>query len=499
MEKSQQRRWWILGALAIGILAVGLDLTILNLALPTIAADLDASNGDLQWFADAYNLALAAALLPAGLIGDRLGRKAILIIGMLLFGLASVVCAYADSIGVLIAGRAVLGIGAAMLIPLSMSIIPILFSEQERSKAIGVWMMANAIGIPLGPIVGGWLLNHYGWGSVFLINIPLILVGLIAVIVLLPESRAESNSKVDVAGILLSSGGLVGLTWGIIEIGARGWTDVWAWAALGIGVLLLVVLIFWERSASAPLIDLSLFRSASFTWGTVLATIATFSMFGVLFVIPQFLQAIVGTDAWGAGLRLLPLIVGLLIGSQVSDRLQPQIGTKYVITIGFLLLAIGLACGAITETGSSYVYVSIWVTIIGLGIGFVMPAAMDAAMSALSAEGSGVGSALIMALRNVGGTMGVAILGTILSTQYSDKLDSHHIQVDRMVAVKQSVVAGVTIAKQMQSEALLTAVRSSFIYGMEVLMWVCFGIALIGMGLTLIFLRLRMKGSVELE
>jgi MFS transporter, DHA2 family, multidrug resistance protein len=420
---KENRRWWVLCALAVGIIAVGLDMTILNLALPILAADMHATNAELQWFADAYNLVFAAMLLPAGLLGDRLGRKKMLIMGLIVFGAASVACAYADSSWELIVGRAILGLGAAFLVPLSMSIIPVLFTEEERPKAIGVWMMANALGIPLGPIVGGWLLNNYWWGSVFLINIPLIVISLFAVFVLLPETRSEVKLKVDFIGILVSSIGLISLTYGVIEVGERGWDDPITLAAVIAGILFLAAFILWEHRVSQPLIDPSLFRSSNFTWGSILAAVISFALFGVLFVMPQYFQAVQGIDALGTGLRLLPLVGGLLLGAPISDLLQSKIGSKKTNALGFLVLFISLSIGAYTGADSEYGYTSIWLTVVGLGIGFALPATMDVAMSALSAERSGVGSALIMTFRQVGGTMGVAILGTVLSTIYRKNLE----------------------------------------------------------------------------
>ncbi|WP_237566477.1 MFS transporter [Paenibacillus sp. EZ-K15] len=489
------RRWWVLGALAVGILAVGLDMTILNLALPVLATDLHATNGDLQWFADAYNLIFAAMLLPAGLLGDRLGRKRMLLMGLLVFGAASAGCAYASSSWELITGRAFLGLGAALLVPLSMSIIPVLFSEEERPKAIGVWMMANAIGIPLGPIVGGWLLNNYEWGSVFLINIPLVIIALIAVSILLPETRSEDKHKVDAIGILASSLGLVGLTYGVIEVGEKGWGDVAALTAMIGGIFCLVFFMFWEKRVKYPLIDPFLFRSSKFTWGSILATVISFAMFGVLFVTPQYFQAVQGVDALDSGLRLLPLVFGLLIGAPISDKLQSKFGTRTTLVLGFLILSAGLAIGANTGVDSGYGFASIWVTVVGLGIGLALPAAMDVAMSPLSAERSGVGSAFIMSLRQVGGTMGVAILGTVLSTNYRNNLDLIDLPGDVAEVVQRNVSAGAAVAQKIDSASLLNSVHASFVAGMEAMLWVCGGVTVLGLLLTVIFIQKKTSSN----
>ncbi len=501
MNMLGMRRWWALGALALALLAVGLDLTVLNLALPTLATDLHASNAQLQWFVDAYSLVLAAMLLPAGLLGDRFGRKKLLLGALALFGVASLSCAYATTAGALIASRAVLGLGGAFLMPLSMSVLTVLFSPQERPRAIAVWVAANAVSWPIGPILGGWLLDNYWWGSVFLINVPVTIIGLLAVAALLPESRSSERPRVDFIGVLLSSAGLVGLTYGAIEAGQKGWGNPVVAASLAAGALLLVAFVLAQRGIALrpegqPLVDLSLFRSASFTWGTVLATLVSFALFGVLFAVPQYFQAVGGTTAMGSGLRLLPIIGGLLVGSQVAERLARRAGAKITVAIGFVLLAAGLATGAASGVHSGYGFAATWVSIIGLGIGFTLPTAMDAALSALSPERSGVGSGVIQALRQVGGTIGVAVLGTVLSSAYHARLDLAGLPAQAASAVRDSVSAGVAVAHQLGSAALLDSVRAAYVHGMDVMLLVCGGIALLGIVLTITFLP-RRAATVE--
>ena len=277
IEGNPARKWWALIAIAASVLVVGLDLTVLNLALPTIATDLHASAGDLQWISDAYSLVLAAAMLPAGLLGDRLGRKKVLLVALVLFGASSAACAYATSVGGLIAARAVLGVGAAAIFPLSLAVIPVLFAPEERQKAIALMASATFISFPIGPIVGGYLLDHFWWGSVFLINVPVVVLALVAVAFLLPESRSEQRPRVDVVGVLLSSAGLAGLTYGFIKAGQDGWTDAAALAAIFAGAVVLGVFVGWERwltgrdgvvgfvgfvGSVRPLVELRLFRSA---------------------------------------------------------------------------------------------------------------------------------------------------------------------------------------------------------------------------------------------
>jgi EmrB/QacA subfamily drug resistance transporter len=496
MKVSEGRKWWALGALALSVVVVGLDLTVLNLALPTLATDLHASTSQLQWIVDAYSLALAAMLLPAGLLGDRLGRKRLLLGALLVFGAASLACAYASSAGVLIAARAVLGLGAAFIIPLSLSVVPVLFSEQERQRAITITVGATFVAYPIGPVLGGWLLTHYWWGSVFLINGPVIALALLAVTVLLPESRSLERRPLDLAGVVVSSLGLAALTYGAIEAGQRGWSDGVALAATLAGALMLAAFVGWERRvarrpAGQPLVDLALFRSASFTWGTILATVVTFALFGLLFTVSQYFQAVRGTDAMGAGLRLLPLIGGLMVGAQTADRLAPRIGAKVTVALGFAIMATGLGAGATTSLHTGDGFTLTWIALLGTGLGFAMPTAMDAALSALSKERSGAGSALIMAVRQVGAVIGVAVLGSVLNTGYHARLDLAGLAPRVAGAVRDSVATGVAVANQLGSAALLGSVRTAFIHGMDQLLWACAGLAVVGMLLALAFLPRR--------
>ncbi|MBP0725705.1 DHA2 family efflux MFS transporter permease subunit [Bacillus sp. RG28] len=497
MKNMNTRRWWVLGALSFGLIAVGLDMTVLNIALPTLAIELHASNSELQWFADSYNLVVAAVLLPAGMLGDRLGRKKMLLISFVMFGTASIGCAYSDSPEMLIGMRCLLGLGAAFLIPLSMSILPVLFSGNERTKATMIWATANMLGIPLGPIVGGWLLKNYHWGSVFLLNIPFVIVALIAISILLPESRSTNHSKFDGIGVLTSSVGLVALTYGVIKAGEKSWSDSGVLLYLCLGILALVGFVVWQRNTKSPLIDLSLFRSARFTWGSILATLASFTIFGLLFAIPQYFQAVGGADTLGTGLRLLPLIGGLIVGAKFADKLGIRLGAKYVVAIGFGLIALGLFIGTTTKVGSQYSFAALWITITGIGLGLALPTSMDAALGELSAERSGVGSALIMALRQVGGTIGVAILGSALNSNYRNHLDVTGLPEAVANTVKHSVAAGVAVAKQINSVKLVESVRAAFVNGMEIMLLVCGGVAVLGIILTLLFLPRKKSNGQE--
>ena len=496
-----RRRWWALGALAVSGLVVGLDLTVLNLALPTLAVSLHVTSGGvLQWFVVSYSLVFAAMLLPAGLLGDRYGRKKLLLVALVVFGIASLACAYSTSAGQLVAARAFLGLGAAFIVPLSIAVIPVLFSEEERQRAITVVMGMTMVAYPIGPILGGWLLTHFWWGSVFLINVPVIAVALVAVALLMPESRSAEHARIDYVGVFLSSVGLTVLSYGLIEAGQKGWGHAVDVLAMVAGVLVLVGFVVWERvvprrPAGRPLVDLTLFRSRGFTWGTILATVVSFAMFGLLFTVPTYYQAIVGLDPLGAGVRLLPMIGGLVVGAVLADRLTRPAGAKITVAWGFALIAAGLFMGSLTRVGSGYGFSAVWVTVVGAGLGFALPGAMSAALGALSAEHSGVGSAVIMALRQVGGTFGVAVLGSILSSAYRSGLHAAVVPAALGAVVRDSVAEGVAVAHEIGSAALFAMVRTAFVHAMDVMLAVCAAIAVAGVLLALVFLPRRSEAA----
>jgi EmrB/QacA subfamily drug resistance transporter len=465
-EASGSRRWWALAALALAMLATGLDSTVLTVALPTLARDLHASTSQLQWFSGAYTLVLAAVLLPAGAAGDRVGRKRLLLAGLVIFAAASVWCAYCGSAGALIAARAALGLGAAVMMPLSLAVLPSIFPDRdERARAFTIWVTSTAVGLPLGPILGGWLLEHFWWGAVFLINVPLVLVGGAAVAALVPESRSPDKVFLDPPGAVLSSLGLLALTFGFIQAGQDGWGNPVAWVMITAGIAALTGFTVWQHRAAHPLIDLRLFASRWFSWGTIFATTVSFGLFGLLFAVPQFFQAVDGASPLGTGIRLLPMIGGLLVGTRAAAPVVRKSGARPVLAAGFILLAAGLGLGASSSRSTGYSLTATWIILVGAGLGTVLPAAMNAALAELPPGRAGSGSALITALRQAGGTIGVAVLGTVLSSGYHTALG----QLDRP-PVSDSVFAGVAAMRSPGHPGAVASVQSAFTHGMDLML-----------------------------
>lgn len=479
------RRWWALGAVNLAVLACGLDATVMSVALPTLARSLHASEADLQWFSSAYLLALAAAMLPAGLLGDRLGRKKVMLGALALFGLGSAACAAAPSSTAFVAARVLLGFAGAGVIVMALSALTVLFDAEERDRAVGVWAAVNFLAAPVGPILGGWLLSRYWWGWVFLLNVPVALAGIVAVAALVPESRPPARPSLDWIGVVTSVAGLAGLTYGLIEAGQGGWGNADGVAAIVGGLLLLAAFAAWERrlgrrAAGRPLVDPALLRSPSYRYGVVLQAVAVLAMFGMFFVLPQYDEAVLGTDAMGAGLRLLPMIGGLTLGALPAERIARRCGWKVTTTAGFLLLAGGLLLGATTDSGSGDAFASAWTALAGAGLGLALATASSAALTELSDEQAGIGSALMQALNKIGAPLGAAVVGSVLSRGYLGRLELGHLPPAAATAVRRSVFAGVDVAGRTHSAALLQSVRSGFVHGMNETLVVSAGVALAG-------------------
>ena len=486
------RRWWALGALSLVVLAVALPATILSVALPTLAPALGADAAELQWFVSAYTLVLAAGVLPGGLLGDRFGRKKVLVLALLIYAGGSVMAATATDPGMFIAAQAVLGLGAAFVIPLVLSGLAVMFTAEERPRAVGIWAAANFLALPLGPIVGGWLLANFWWGWVFLMNLPVLALALIAVLVLLPESRSSERPSLDPVGVASSSIGLAILTFGMVKAGQDGWGSAGSLGGILGGLVILVGFGFWEKArGSRALIDLTLFANRRFLWGTVIAGLGIFAFFGLMYVAPQYFQAVLGTDAMGSGIRLLPLLGGMMVGAGGADRLAVKVGAKVTVTIGFVVLACALVLTTATTATSGYGLAATWCALGGFGAGLALATASSAALAAITEERAGVASALMQAVQKLGTPLAAAILGSVLNSGYADNLTLAGLPAQAADAVRDSVFAGTAVAERLGSPELLTEVRTAFVAGLDQLAWVAAAVTFLGAVLTVLFLPAR--------
>jgi DHA2 family multidrug resistance protein-like MFS transporter len=493
-------RWLALGAIILALVAIGLDATVLSLALPTLSRALDASEAELQWFVTSYTLALAAAMLPSGLLGDRYGRRRVLLAALVLFGAMSIACAFSASPIEFIAARTVLGLAGAAAIVMSLSVITVMFDETERPRAMGVWAAGNFLSMPIGPIVGGYLLAHAWWGWVFLMNVPVIALGVVAVGIFVPDSRSDRRPAIDVPGVALSSAGMAALMYGFVEAGDSGWGSA---AAIGFtiaGLATIGVFVAWEawltaRPNGQPLIDLGLFRSPSFSWGVLLTAVGVFGLFGVLFTLPQYLQAIGGLDAEATGFRFLPVIFGMVVGALPADRIAAKIGPKLCVGSGLAIITAAMLLGAQMTATSGDGFIALWTFLVGFGSGMGLATAASMAMVELSAERSGVGAALLQAVVKLGPAFGATILGSVLNATYQGRVAVVGLPADAAETVRQSVFGGLAVAQQIGSSALADSVRASFVAGMDDATRAAAIIAGISTVVALIVMPLRAKAA----
>ncbi|MFJ9746977.1 DHA2 family efflux MFS transporter permease subunit [Streptomyces chartreusis] len=481
-------RWWALGALVASMLTLGFDMTILNVALPTMAADLGATTGQQQWLADAYVVVFAALMLPAGLLGDRFGRRRMLITGLGVFLAGSLIGALAGDVNAVIAARAVMGVGAALVTPLSLSVLPTLFGPEERTKAVGITSAASALGLPLGPIIGGWLLNHFWWGSVFLINVPMAAIGIAACLFLLPETKDPASPAVDTVSTALAATGLGAFVYGIIEAPTRGWGDPLVLGTLVAAVLLIAALVLRERRVERPMLDMKLLAHRGFLFNTVAATLVTFILTGLLFVLPPYLQAVLGHDALDTGVRLLPMMGGLLVASRLAPKVVARFGARAAVSAGLVVLAFAGFLGSRTTVDSGYGFVALWLTITGLGFGLSLIPAMNGGLSALPRDRAGSGSGLLMTLRQVGGAIGIALLGSLLAGAFRDRLDVTGLPASAADTAGESVVAAHLVAERAGSAQLAASANSAYVHGMGIVLLVCGIAALVSALLAAAFL-----------
>jgi MFS transporter, DHA2 family, multidrug resistance protein len=469
-QQVHARRWVILGVLVVSLLVVALDNTILNVALPTIQDSLSASQSQQQWILDSYVLVFAGLLFTFGVLGDRWGRRRMLVGGLAVFGLGSFVSVFATSAEHLIATRALMGVGAAAIMPSTLSIISNVFEPGERGKAIGIWAGFTGLGVAIGPVTGGLLLEHYWWGSVFLVNVPVAIVGITAATLLVPDSKDPAPSRLDPVGVLLSIVGLVALVFGIIEGPALGWGSAPVLGSLGLALLVLGLFVTWERRIDYPALDVTLFRNPTFSASTVAISLAFFALFGSMFFLTFYLQFARGYTPLEAGLRLLPVAAALAVFAPLSARLVARLGARVVCATGLGLVTVSFLGYQLVELDTPYWVLGTIFFVTGLGMANTIAPATTAIMSTLPKERAGAGSAVNNTTRQVGGALGVAVLGSLLSSAYAARVAPvlEPLPVAAREAASESLGATLMVADRLGRPDLVAPAQEAFVSAMHV-------------------------------
>jgi EmrB/QacA subfamily drug resistance transporter len=503
------RRWLVLGVLSAALALISLDNTIVNVALPSMQEDLDATTAELQWVVDAYSVLFAGTLLLAGALGDRFGRRRILVIGLVVFGLASLGAGMAPTAELLMAARAVMGVGGAFIMPSTLSILVQVFREPRmRAQAIGIWAAVAGVGVALGPIIGGLLLEQFSWHSVFLVNPPLIVVVFGATLLCVPESRDESRPQLDLRGAALSSVGLIALVVTIIQLPEQGiaLTTVVS-AVLAAGGL--AAFVWWERRAPRPLLPMSLFTQRTFVIAIVTVAIVYFALMGAFFLLPQFLQLVQAMSPLESGVAMLPGAGGLLIASLLSPALAQRIGTRTTVVAGLGLVMLGLALASTYRVDTSYWFIAVSLGLIGVGMGVTLPQATNAVLGSVPRERSGLGSAVNDAMGELGGSFGVAILGAVMSVFYRRDIDAAiaslgeramAIPADVLDSVRESVASAALVARRLPdvyATEVHEATGTAFVTGMTWAMLAGAVIVLVGLVLAWRVFPVRLERAEE--
>jgi EmrB/QacA subfamily drug resistance transporter len=496
------RRWTILGVLVISLLVVVLDNTILNVALRTLADPvhgLGATQSELEWAINSYTLVFAGLLFSFGVLGDRFGRRRFLLIGLVLFALASLASAYAQTSGQLIAMRALMGVGGAAIMPATLAIISNVFDPRERARAIGVWAGAVGLAVAIGPVLGGFLLETFWWGSVFLINVPVIAAGVVAVALLVPESRDPNPGRIDVGGVLLSVAGLVAVVYGIIDGGEHGFDrpSVWAWTLGGLAIL--AIFIAWERRTEYPSLDVRLFRNPRFSAASATIGLSFFAAMGTFFFISFYLQLVRGYSPLRTGLLLLPFAVAQLVFAPRSAAMVKRYGARAVSTVGMALTAVAMLGFAFVGADTPIWVVAAIFFVQGIGMANVMPPAVESIMSSLPRERAGVGSAVSNTVRQVAGALGVAVLGSVVAAVYRDRMTGATAALPDVVrgTASESIAGAYGVADRVGAAGapLIEAANGAFIEAMH---WAAAGSALIAaLGILVVLRWLPGRAPVE--
>jgi EmrB/QacA subfamily drug resistance transporter len=501
-QTIHDRRWWTLVVLSTALLVISLDNTILNVALPTIERELDATSGQLQWIVDSYTLVFAGLLLTMGALGDRFSRRGALVAGLAIFGTASLASAFAGSATMLITTRALMGVGGALIMPTTLSILTNVFPAHERPKAIGIWAAVAGIGVGVGPAAGGFLIEQFDWTAVFLVNVPIVIAALAAIPKLVPDSKDPEQARLDPIGALLSTVGLAILTAAIIQAPDWGWTDGRILAGFGAAAVVLASFVIWELRTASPMLDVRLFRIRRFTGASGAVTLVFFALFGAIYFLTQYLQDVLDYTPLEAGVRMLPIAAGLIVGGPMSAKLAGRFGTRAVVAAGLTTVAgaLFLLSGADVDSGYSLVAASL--VMLGLGMGATMAPATESIMSSVPLNHAGVGSAMNDTVRMVGGTLGVAILGSLLSSSYGGEMEPavKSLPDSAAGAASDSVGHAGVVADQLGGSAgaaLNHAAEAAFTSAMSTTLTVAAATALAGALLALIVLPGQRRERAE--
>ncbi|KUO20695.1 MFS transporter [Streptomyces dysideae] len=505
-EAVHRRRWAILAVLIMSLLIVQLDTSILNVAIKTISTPaptgLGATQSELQWAINSYVLVFAGLLFTAGLLGDRLGRKRALLGGLTVFGLGSALAASADSPGELIAFRSVMGLGAAFVMPATLAVIMNVFERDEQPKAIGVWAGGVGLAVAIGPITGGALLNHFWWGSVFLINVPFVLLALALMLWLVPESRDPNPGRVDALGVVLSVVGVVLLVYGIIRAGELAdFTEVTVLSTITAGLAVLVAFVVFEKRSDHPSIDVTYFRNRVFSAAITVMALVFFAMMGVNFFSAFYIQSVRGYTPLQTGLLLLPLAAAMMIFAPWARRLVDRLGLKATATGSMLIIAATLATFAVLEADTSIWFLEAVLFLMGVGMAYMMSLTSVAIMQALPREKASSASSLSSTFRQVGGAFGVAVLGSVLSTTYrtgiEDRLSS--LPTDLRETAGESVEAALAVATRLgpEGEALVLSANDAFLHAMHITALCGAAVAVVGAVVVALFLPGKQRGPQE--
>jgi EmrB/QacA subfamily drug resistance transporter len=495
-------RGLILVTLCLAALIINLDTTIVNVALPALVRQTGATTTDLQWVVDAYNLVFGALVLAAGSLADRLGRKGMLLAGLAVFGLSSLVGSFATSSGQLIAARAVMGLGAAMMFPSTLSLLTNVFTaRRERALAIGVWGASAGVGIALGPIAGGWLLEQFWWGAIFVFMAPVAAVVAALVAWRVPTSRDPRTPPVDWRGFALSTAGMSLIVYGIIQAPGWGWASAATLGVLAVGVVLLGALVAAERTTSAPMIDVRLFRNPRFTAAAASVAIAFFALLGFIFLMTQYFQIVRGYSPLATGVRLLPVAVSVGVASVAGTRLAVRVGNKLIVGGGMALFCAALAWISFATQYTSYGIIATQMVVLGIGMGFTQAPATEAIMGAVPKQKAGIASAVNGATRLFGGTLGVAVIGSVAASLYTSRLTAllpAGLSGPAVTAAKGSVGGAAIAAQQLNqaglagpARALRDAAVAAFMHSLSGACLVAAGVAAAGVLLVAIWLPAR--------